>query len=350
LVWSGAAKRYVDITEQHRKQLNHELNLINKLKLAPYFLIMWDIVRYARSNGIAVQGRGSAANSAVCYCLMITAVDPIGMDLLFERFLSEGRHEPPDIDLDIAHQERERVLQYVYEKYGRAHAAMVCEVITYRGRSATRDAARVLGFSQEQADLLSREASHSEAYDAAARSWQMVALERLGFDINDHRVKMLIKVIAGLHQLPRHRSIHVGGFVLSGQPIGEIVPVESAAMEKRTVIQWDKDDIDLVGLIKIDLLGLGMLTMIQEGLRLVSQHRGLDIDIGRLDMADEQIYKMLQKADTVGCISSRVAGANEYFAQAQARLLLRYYCLDCYCAAWTYSGQYYSSLSSKTAG
>lgn len=299
LVWSGAAKRYVDITEQHRKQLNHELNLINKLKLAPYFLIMWDIVRYARSNGIAVQGRGSAANSAVCYCLMITAVDPIGMDLLFERFLSEGRHEPPDIDLDIAHQEREQVLQYVYEKYGRAHAAMVCEVITYRGRSATRDAARVLGFSQEQADLLSREASHSEAYDAAMKLANG-GLERLGFDINDHRVKMLIKVIAGLHQLPRHRSIHVGGFVLSGQPIGEIVPVESAAMEKRTVIQWDKDDIDLVGLIKIDLLGLGMLTMIQEGLRLVTQHRGLDIDIGRLDMSDEQIYKMLQKADTVG--------------------------------------------------
>jgi len=299
LVWSGATKRYVDVTEQHRKQLNHELNLINKLKLAPYFLIMWDIVRYARSQGIAVQGRGSAANSAVCYCLMITAVDPIGMDLLFERFLSEGRHEPPDIDLDIAHQERERVLQYVYEKYGRAHAAMVCEVITYRGRSATRDAARVLGFSQEQADLLSREANHSEACDAAARLANG-GLERLGFDINDHRVKMLIKVIAGLHQLPRHRSIHVGGFVLSGQPIGEIVPVESAAMEKRTVIQWDKDDIDLVGLIKIDLLGLGMLTMIQEGLKLVSQHRGIDIDIGRLDMADKQIYQMLQKADTVG--------------------------------------------------
>jgi error-prone DNA polymerase len=172
-------------------------------------------------------------------------------------------------------------------------------VITYRGRSATRDAARVLGFSQEQADLLSREANHSEAYDAAARLANG-GLERLGFDINDHRVKMLIKVIAGLHQLPRHRSIHVGGFVLSGQPIGEIVPVESAAMEKRTVIQWDKDDIDLFGLIKIDLLGIGMLTMIQEGLKLVSQHRGLDIDIGRLDMNDEKIYQMLQKADTVG--------------------------------------------------
>ncbi len=299
LVWSGAAKRYDVLTDVHRKQLNHELSLINKLKLAPYFLIMWDIVRFARSQGIAVQGRGSAANSAICYCLMITAVDPIAMDLLFERFLSEGRTEPPDIDLDIAHQEREIVLQYVYEKYGRAHAAMVCEVITYRGRSATRDAARVLGFSQEQADLLSREAHHGEAQDAAA-NLANGGLERLGFDINDRRVKLLVKVIEGLHQLPRHRSIHVGGFVLSGQPIGEIVPVENAAMDKRTVIQWDKDDIDLVGLIKIDLLGLGMLTMLQEGLKLIEKHRGQTIDIGKLNMTDPAIYAMLQKADTVG--------------------------------------------------
>lgn len=299
LVWTGAEKRYDLIKEEHRKQIDHELSLINRLKLAPYFLIMWDIVRFARSQGIAVQGRGSAANSAVCYCLMITAVDPIAMNLLFERFLSEGRSEPPDIDLDIAHQEREIVLQYVYEKYGRAHAAMVCEVITYRGRSATRDAARVLGFSQEQADLLARESNHSEAAEAALKLADG-GLERLGFDLNDRRVRMLLKVIAGMNQLPRHRSIHVGGFVLSAQPIGEIVPVENAAMDKRSVIQWDKDDIDLVGLIKIDLLGLGMLTMIQEGLRLVREHRDLDIDIGRLNMHDSAIYEMLQKADTVG--------------------------------------------------
>jgi error-prone DNA polymerase len=299
LVWAGAEQRYGELSEAHRKQIDHELSLINRLKLAPYFLIMWDIVRFAASRGIAVQGRGSAANSAVCYCLKITAVDPIGMDLLFERFLSEGRHEPPDIDLDIAHQEREIVLQYVYEKYGRNHAAMVCEVITYRGRSAVRDAARVLGFSQEQGDMLASEAHYSEARDAA-ESLARGGLEKLGFDPNDRRVQLLLKVVAGLHQLPRHRSIHVGGFVLSAQPIGEIVPVENAAMEKRTVIQWDKDDIDLVGLIKIDLLGLGMLTMIQEGLRLVREHRGINIDIGRLDMSDPAIYNMLQKADTVG--------------------------------------------------
>ena len=299
LVWCGAKERYGELSAAHIKQIEHELDLINRLRLAAYFLIMWDIVRYANSRGIAVQGRGSAANSAVCYCLKITAVDPIGMDLLFERFLSEGRREPPDIDLDIAHQEREEVLQYVYNKYGREHAAMVCEVITYRGRSAVRDAARVLGFSQEQADSLAREAFHSEAKEAARRL-ASGGLEKLGFDLADRRVKLLLKVVAGLHQLPRHRSIHVGGFVLSACPIGEIVPVEPAAMDKRTVIQWDKDDIDLVGLIKIDLLGLGMLTMIQGALQLVKKHRGKEIDIGRLDMKDPAIYEMLQKAETMG--------------------------------------------------
>ena len=273
--------------------------MINKLDLAPYFLIMWDIVKFAREQGIAVQGRGSAASSAVCYCLFITAVDPIGMDLLFERFLSEGRNEPPDIDLDIAHQEREKVLQYVYKKYGREHAAMVCEIITYRGRSAVRDAARVLGFSQEQADKLSAAADHSEAKTAAFHLNNGGAIDA-GFDPKDLKVKQLIKIVDGLHQLPRHRSIHVGGFVLSGELLGDIVPIEPASMHERTVIQWDKDDLDLAGLIKIDLLGLGILTMIQEGLKLVKKHRNFDIELGQLDMGDPEIYAMLKKADTVG--------------------------------------------------
>lgn len=299
LVWEGAKVRYQVITDKHLKQINYELSMITNLGLAPYFLIMWDIVNFARKNGIAVQGRGSAANSAICYCLMITAVDPIAMDLLFERFLSSGRNEPPDIDLDIAHQEREKVLQYVYEKYGREHAAMVCEVISYRGRSAVRDAARVLGFSQEQADALSAEARHMEAKEAAL-NLESGGAERAGLDLKDRKVRQLIKVVAGLHQLPRHRSIHVGGFVLCGNALGEVVPIEPASMDARTVIQWDKDDIDLMGLIKIDLLGLGMLTLIQEGLKHVHQHRGLDIDIGRLDMSDPAIYEMLTKADTVG--------------------------------------------------
>lgn len=299
LVWEGAAVRYTKLTERHINQLNHELSMIMRMELAPYFLIMWDIVRFSRESGIAVQGRGSAANSAVCYCLFITAVDPIGMDLLFERFLSEGRNEPPDIDLDIAHQEREKVLQYVYQKYGRQHAAMVCEIITYRGRSAVRDAARVLGFSQDQADRLATMSHYSEAVEAAKHLVEG-GIEEAGLDINDKRVQMLVKVVAGLHQLPRHRSIHVGGFVLSGELLGDVVPIEPASMADRTVIQWDKDDLDLAGLIKIDLLGLGMLTMIQEALKLVKKHRDIEIDLGRLDMRDPAIYKMLQCADTVG--------------------------------------------------
>ncbi|MBX9687068.1 MAG: error-prone DNA polymerase [Candidatus Obscuribacterales bacterium] len=300
LTWLGAEERYGKrLSEKQIKQLKHELDLIMRLDLAPYFLIMWDIIRFAQSQGIAVQGRGSAANSAVCYCLKITAVDPIEMDLLFERFISEDRNEPPDIDLDIAHQEREKVLQYVYQLYGREHAAMVCEHISYRGPSAVRDAARVFDFSPEQAEKLAAEARHHEAKDAAAALANGGA-ERAGLDPKDRKVQLLIQVVAGLHQLPRHRSIHVGGFVLSGEPIGSIVPVEAASMPGRTVIQWDKDDIDLAGLIKIDLLGLGMLTMIQEGLKLIKAERDLDIDLSQLDMQDPKIYEMMQKADTIG--------------------------------------------------
>lgn len=300
LTWLGARERYGDcLTERQISQLKHELNLIERLDLSPYFLIMWDIVRFAESRGIAVQGRGSAANSAVCYCLRITAVDPIEMDLLFERFISEDRDEPPDIDLDIAHQEREKVLQYVYETYGREHAAMVCEQITYRGASAVRDLARVFEFSPEHADRLAAEAQYHEAGTAA----EMLAAggaARAGLDPSDRRVQSFIQAVAGLHQIPRHRSIHVGGFVLSGEPIGSLVPVEPASMPGRTVIQWDKDDLDYAGLIKIDLLGLGMLTMIQEGLRLIKKHRKIDLDLGRLDMSDDNVYGMMRKADTIG--------------------------------------------------
>lgn len=300
LVWEGAADRYgKKLTEKHIQQLNHELSLIERMELSAYFLLMWEIVQFAVSQDIAVQGRGSAANSAVCYCLKITAVDPIGMDLLFERFISEQRSEPPDIDLDIAHRDRERVLQHVYEKYGRAHAAMVCEHITYRGPSAVRDAARVFDFSPEQADRLSAESQYREASEAAIGLLNG-GIERAGLDIKDRRVQLLLQVVAGLHQLPRHRSIHVGGFVLSGEPLGQIVPIEPASMDGRTVIQWDKDDLDLAGLIKVDLLGLGMLTLIQEGLRLIERHRGLKVDLAKLDMNDPAVYQMLERADTIG--------------------------------------------------
>ena len=353
LVEQGAYERWdTSRTPKHDTQLAHELAMIGKLDLAGFFLTVWDIVRFARREGILCQGRGSAANSAVCYCLGITAVDPIRMELLFERFLSEGRKEPPDIDIDFAHRDRERVLQYVYNRYGREHAAMVCEQITWRGRSAVRDAARVLGFSVQQGDMLASlsdrfsarstaealrvdtpladgatttpptvphttdadrdstwaqvidmQAERKIAADARAQPEPITSsdlLTRAGLDPNDERVRRLADVVAGLHQLPRHRSIHVGGFILTEEPLGSIVPIEPASMPGRTVIQWEKDDLDPVGLVKIDLLGLGMLTVVQDCLLYIRHTRGTTIDLGQLDMSDQAVYDVMCRADTVG--------------------------------------------------
>ena len=511
LVETGATERWGHTrTPQQEKQLAHELAVIRRVEMAGYFLIVWDIVRYSRREGILCQGRGSAANSAVCYCLGITAVDPIRMDLLFERFLSEDRREPPDIDIDFAHRERERVLQYVYERYGREHAAMVCEQITYRGRSAVRDAARVLGFSLEQGDALAgvsdrfsarstaaalragigigtaddlrrtafvdatpntvgitgpvhradkpdhelphikrdlakrefavelpeserhaptiplatrrpsiRTASADiDAYDGentldkpelrkryerddrlaavtdiaerlaripaertrrvtpnersrmdassaittatamgqehtertepallhaplnhesdvafavskniqppapdaspdthsvhsvrssppravndAAKSAPTDILERAGLDPKDPRIRALADIVDGLHQLPRHRSIHVGGFVLTREPLSTVVPIEPASMPGRTVIQWERDDLDAASLVKIDLLGLGMLTVLQDCLVYVRQTRGVTIDLALLDTSDQAVYDDMCAADTIG--------------------------------------------------
>jgi error-prone DNA polymerase len=500
LVEQGAHERWGSTrTPKHDRQLAHELGMIRKLDLAGFFLIVWDIVRFARREGILCQGRGSAANSAVCFCLGITAVDPIRMELLFERFLSEERKEPPDIDIDFAHRDRERVLQYVYNRYGREHAAMVCEQISWRGRSAVRDAARVLGFSTKQADALAalsdrfsarstaealrmdgesgegtahaegtahgegteksrgshtasargeaarlgqqmlggteatnkarvvREASRKVAASAMRPSapspssvpsvkvvpprlttadrprpkasyepygspnaqrtpkgiterdatWAQLIdlqaerklaaderaqlgplakgadgvrpggrarpvvrqkvdpssrlpldepkethgefvegrnrstatrdtssgrelLQRAGLDPDDPRVRQLAHVVNGLHQLPRHRSIHVGGFILTEEPLGSVVPIEPASMPGRTVIQWEKDDLDPVGLVKIDLLGLGMLTVVQDCLLYIRHTRGVTVDLGQLDMSDQAVYDVICRADTVG--------------------------------------------------
>ncbi|MBI4513402.1 MAG: error-prone DNA polymerase [Gemmatimonadetes bacterium] len=300
LVWEGARRRYGARSDgRTRRQIRHELDVIRRLGLAGYFLIVWDIVRFANRNGILVQGRGSAANSCVCYCLGITAVDPVTFDLLFERFLSEERGGMPDIDLDIAHEEREKVLQYVYERYGRDHAAMVCETITYRGRSAVRDAARVLGFPAEVADALADEAGYGEAADAAD-ALEACGLKACGLDPGAARVRPLVEVVRGLHQLPRHRSIHVGGFVLTAEPLCGVVAIEPAAMEGRTVIPWDKDDLEPAGLIKIDLLGLGMLTCLQKAIRYVRETRGIALDLAKLPPDDPEVYAMIQEADTVG--------------------------------------------------
>ncbi|MBI1723615.1 MAG: error-prone DNA polymerase [Gemmatimonadetes bacterium] len=300
LVAAGARERYGSrLTARHRQQIRHELDVIERLGLPGYFLIVWDIVREANRLGVLAQGRGSAANSAVCYCLGITAIDPVGMELLFERFLSEERREAPDIDIDFAHRDREQVIQYVYRRYGRDHAAMVCEAITYRGRAAVRDAARVLGFSVQQAEKLADEADRDGARETGERLLGGGAAAA-DLDPKDHRVHMLAEVVRGLHQLPRHRSIHVGGFVLSKEPLAAVVPIEPAAMPERTVIQWDKDDLDPVRLIKIDLLGLGMLTLIQDAIRLIRVHCGGVIDLARLPMDDPAVYDMLCRADTVG--------------------------------------------------
>ncbi len=300
LVAAGARERYGrHLTARHQAQLRHELDVIRRLGLAGYFLIVWDIVREANRLGVLAQGRGSAANSAVCYCLGITAIDPIGMELLFERFLSEDRREAPDIDIDFAHNDREQVLQYVYRRYGRDHAAMVCEAITYRGRAAVRDAARVLGFSVQQAEKLADEADRDGARETGEKLLEGAAAAA-DLDPGDHRVRMLAQVVRGLHQLPRHRSIHVGGFVLTAEPLSDVVPIEPAAMPERTVIQWDKDDLDPVRLIKIDLLGLGMLTMLQKAIELVRLHRGVTVDLAKLPMTDPAVYDMLCRADTIG--------------------------------------------------
>jgi error-prone DNA polymerase len=380
------------LPERYRDQINHELALIRKLGLAGYFLIVWDIVRFARRAGVLCQGRGSAANSVVCYCLGITAIDPVKMELLFERFLSEERREAPDIDIDFAHRDREEVLQYVYERYGREHAAMVCEHITFRGRSAVRDAARVLGFSVEQANVLSTLADRFSAeataeelrkganlgamtgrhYDLDPQSdrpaepddarkkpddWTAEKLLRpeaggrrpqerpetggrrlkerpeskgqspkekptihdsrftihpseppesrstdhddTGLDPNDPRVKVLPDIVQGLHQIPRHRSIHVGGFVLTREPLRTVVPIEPASMPGRTVIQWERDDLDSAGLVKIDLLGLGMLTVLQDCLKYIHAARGVSLDLAALDMTDQAVYDDLCRADTI---------------------------------------------------
>ena len=465
LVEQGAWERWGDErTPAHDRQLEHELGMVRRLGLAGYFLIVWDIVRYAHRVGVLCQGRGSAANSAVCFCLGITAIDPIKMELLFERFLSEERKEAPDIDLDFAHQHREKVLQYVYDRYGREHAAMVCEQISYRGKSAVRDAARVLGFTVDQANALSllsdrfsakataeamsdqretgngkretprRETGNGAAgdsdldgdapmsdllgsrfvpgteantrtreVDAAARkermqlrdddggtkttavpfpvsrsgvsrfpfpvsrgsesapkpestprrSSQLTAsdrpkpnaayepygspnaqrsggtwldpyactnhverrnpttalrsasgrkslLETAGLDPRDPRVRALSTIVGGMHGIPRHRSIHVGGFVLTEEPLSTVVPIEPASMPDRTVVQWDKDDVEAAGLVKIDLLGLGMLTLIQSCIEYIRVTRGETFDLARMDMTDQAVYDDLCRADTIG--------------------------------------------------
>jgi error-prone DNA polymerase len=298
LCHEGAHVRYHPITPKVMRQLTHELEVIEKLGLAGYFLIVWDVARFCAERSIMAQGRGSAANSAVCYALGITNVDPISQDLLFERFLSEEREGFPDIDLDIAHQDREQVIQYVYNKYGREHAAMVCEVITYRARSAVRDIGKALGLSLPQVDTIAKSLDAHAVFTATPEQ-RAAALAQHG-----PVARQLYELCAAIDGFPRHLSIHVGGFVITGEPLVELAPIEPATMADRTVVQWDKDDVETLGFVKFDLLGLGMLTLIDRAIKLVNQRQGPDgspaLDLARLDYRDAAVYDMLGAADTVG--------------------------------------------------
>jgi error-prone DNA polymerase len=304
LARSGLAERLPEAGERHRRQLEHELGVIASLGMADHFLVVWDICRFAREAGILCQGRGSAANALVCYALRVTAVDPVANALLFERFLSMERPEAPDIDVDFAaNEDRERVLQYVYGRYGRGHAAMVCTHVEYRGRSALRDAMRGLGFAAERAGPLAKGVDgHGSARAAAEwlRSDDGAPLRAIGVDPAEPRARALVRLVAGLDGLPRHRGIHSGGFVISGTPLGEMVPVEPASMPGRTVIQWDKDDCADVRLPKFDLLGLGMLKLLGECIRRVRDTHGVELDLGRLPLDDPAVYAGIRAADTVG--------------------------------------------------
>ncbi len=298
---AGARERYRPYDDRARRQIERELNLIEKLDLAGYFLIVWDIVNFCRQEDILVQGRGSAANSAVCYSLGITAVDPIGMELLFERFLSEERGEWPDIDLDLpSGDRRERVIQRMYQKYGAHGAAMTANVITYRGRSAAREVGKVLSIPPEQVDRLAKVMNHFEWVDPKETLDRN--LRDVGIDIHMPVIQTFGRLWEQIQDLPRHLGQHSGGMVFCQGRLDDIVPLENASMPGRVVIQWDKDDCADMGLIKVDLLGLGMMAVIQDALTLVNRESGesQQLSLAHLPPDDPAVYTMLQQADTVG--------------------------------------------------
>ncbi len=296
LSYKGAYKRWPQGPDEAvRAQIEAELKLISELHYEPYFLTVYDIVCFARSRHILCQGRGSAANSAVCYCLGITEVDPARFNLLFERFISRERDEPPDIDVDFEHERREEVIQYLYRKYGRDHAALAATVITYQPRSAIRDVGKALGFSLEQVERL---AGTIRYWDDRNKLEQRIS--EAGFAAENPRIQQLLDLVSGLLGFPRHLSQHVGGFVISRGPLSELVPIENAAMPERTVIQWEKDDLEALGLLKIDVLALGMLSAIRKCFDYVEAYRGERLSMSTLPAEDAKVYGMIQKADTIG--------------------------------------------------
>jgi error-prone DNA polymerase len=295
LTLAGACNRYPSgVPSSVADQLERELALIRELEYGGYFLTMYEIVQFCKSKSILCQGRGSSANSAVCYCLGITAIDPLEFELLFERFLSRERAEPPDIDLDIEHARREEVIQWVYDRYGRRKAAMVANLIRYRARSAVRDVGKVLGIAETELDGISRLLGHyADNVDEAT-------LRTAKLDTSSQALSQLLSLCRQIHEFPRHLSIHPGGFILGHEPVDTIVPIEPATMENRSVVQWDKYDIEALGLFKVDLLGLGALTAIRHSLNLLGEHKQLVHDMASIPGNDAATYEMISRADTVG--------------------------------------------------
>ncbi len=308
--WGRGQSRDSDpISPALRAQIDRELELISEMNYEAYFLTVYDIVAFARGEGILCQGRGSAANSAVCYCLGITEVDPARMNMLFERFISRERDEPPDIDVDFEHERREEVIQYIYRKYGRERAALAATVITYRPKSAIRDVGKALGFSLAQVDQMARNTAWWDDPEGFARR-----IRQQGFESDSLKLRQLVHLVQVIVGFPRHLSQHVGGFVISEAPLASLVPVENAAMPDRTVIQWDKEDLETLGMLKVDCLGLGMLTVIHRCLDLIESIRGQSkgtecatlslysdpISLADIPAEDPDTYAMIQKADTVG--------------------------------------------------
>lgn len=278
-----------------QQQIEHELNLIAELKYEPYFLTVYDIVRFARSQHILCQGRGSAANSAVCYCLGVTEVDPARGNMLFERFISKERGEPPDIDVDFEHQRREEVVQYIYEKYGRDRAAIAAAVSTYRLGGALRETGKALGVDPQ---IVDRVAKTHHWFDSSADL--LVRFAEAGLDPETPLIQAWASLTLQLLGFPRHLSQHSGGFVISRGKLTRLVPVENAAMAGRSVIEWDKDDLESLGLLKVDVLALGMLSAIRRALDLVSERRGERFEMQDIPVEDSETYEMISRAETMG--------------------------------------------------
>jgi error-prone DNA polymerase len=314
LAEQGLVDRFSPITPRARAQLNHELAVIERVGLCGYFLVVWDIVRFARERGIRCQGRGSAANSLVAYLLGITPVDPLAHNLLFERFLSEDTRTMPDIDVDFAADRREEVIQYVYERYGESHVGMVCNTVTYRTRSALRDVAKALAFPPDVIDRAAK-VLDTHSVEVAATTLEAALAQACSAGEDDLPWDVLARVLGQMDGIPRHLSIHAGGMLITAAPLVEIVPLERAATPDRVIVQWDKDSIEDAGLIKIDLLCLRTLGAVEEAVTHIREHWSVQLDLERLPLDEPAVYEMLQRADTIGCFQVE--------SRAQAQMLPR---------------------------